>query len=235
MNVLSNFLLSFRMLKEDKILLFLSSIPVVIGLLFYGLLGGWIFSSIIPWGNELVQGWLSIDWLGSILGWVVKTLITILFFFAINWTFFLFVSLLASPFNDIISSRVEKKLLGKKLDGMGVEFNGLFSKIGFIFFNESKKVLFIILLSLISLGISFFPLLSPVTIFLQAMLVAVNFLDYSWSRNDLSFGQCQKNYRENFLTNTIGGLIGVGLLAIPGLNILSLPILVVFFTINFKK
>ena len=87
----------------------------------------------------------------------MKTLITILFFFAINWTFFLVVSLLASPFNDIISSRVEKKLLGQSLDGMGDEFNGFFSKIGFIIFNETKKVVFIIFLSLISLGLSFFP------------------------------------------------------------------------------
>ena len=51
------------MIKEDKVLLLLSVIPVLIGLTFYGLLGGWIFTSIIPWGNELVASWLSIDWL----------------------------------------------------------------------------------------------------------------------------------------------------------------------------
>ena len=235
MNVISNFYLSIKMMKEDKVLLLLSIIPVLIGLTFYGLLGGWIFTSIIPWGNELVASWLSIDWLGSILGWVVKTLITILFFFAINWTFFLVVSLLASPFNDLISSRVEKKLLGQNLDGMGAEFSGFFSKVGFIIFNESKKVIFIILLSLISLGLSFFPLLSPVTIFLQAVLVAVNFLDYSWSRNDLNFRSCLQSYKSNFINNSVGGLLGVALLAIPGVNILSLPILVIFFTVQYRQ
>ena len=95
MDVLKNFTLSLKMMKEDKVLLGLSLIPVFIGLVFYGLLGGWIFTSVIPYGNEIVQGWLSIDWLGSILGWVFKALVTILFFFSVNWTFFLIVSLLA--------------------------------------------------------------------------------------------------------------------------------------------
>ena len=56
------------------------------------------------------------------------------------------------------------------------------------------------------------------TIFLQAVLVAVNFLDYSWSRNDLSFGSCLHSYKSNFINNSVGGLLRVGLLAIPELR-----------------
>ena len=235
MDLIKNFLLSIKMLKEDKILLLLSFIPVLIGLTFYGFLGGWIFTAIIPWGNDIMQNWLSIDWLGVFLGWIIKALMTILFFFVINWTFFLVVSLLASPFNDLISSRVEKKLLNQELGNLSSEFSGFFSKMIFMITNEFKKVFIIILLSLMSLALSFFPLLSPLTIFFQAVLVAINFLDYNWSRHDLKLSECITNYKENFLNNTFTGLVGVGLLAIPGVNIISLPILVVIFTINFKQ
>jgi CysZ protein len=235
MEVVKNFLLSLKMIKEDRVLLLLSLIPVFIGLIFYGLLGGWIFTSVIPYGNEIVQGWLSIDWLGSILGWVFKALISLLFFFAVNWTFFLIVSLLASPFNDLISARVEKKLNNESTVGFGEEFTGFFRKIRFTLINEVKKFFLITILSIVSLTLSFFPLLSPVTIFLQATLVAINFLDYSWSRHNLSFGGCISDYRRNFFNNSIGGFIGGILLALPGVNIVCLPILVVFFSLSFKK
>lgn len=235
MEVIKNFGLSFKLIKEDKVLLLLSFIPVLIGLLFYGILGGWVFTSVIPWGNELIQNWLSIDWLGSFLGWIVKALVTILFFFVINWTFFLVVSLLASPFNDLISARVERKMLGESLGNISDEFKGVFSKMIFTLGNELKKVLFILVLSLLSFGLSFFPLLSPLTIFLQAVLVAINFLDYSWSRNDFKIGECISNYRQNFINNTLCGLIGVGLLAVPGVNIIFLPVLVILFTLNFRR
>ena len=232
MAVINNLLVSIKMIKGDRVLLLLSLIPVLIGILFYGLLGGWVFSSVIPWANDLLQNWLSIEWLGAILGWIIKALMTILLFFVINWTFFLVVSLLASPFNDLISSRVEKKLMGVELGSIGSEFNGFFNKVIFILVNESKKVLIIMLLSLISLALSFFPLLSPLTIFLQAMLVAVNFLDYSWSRHDLKMSECARAYKEKFVENTLAGFIGVILLAIPGVNLVALPNLVVLFTIN---
>ena len=234
MEVIKNFGLSFKLIKEDKVLLLLSLIPILIGLLFYGILGGWVFTSVIPWGNELIQSWLSIDWLGSFLGWIVKALITILFFFVINWTFFLVVSLLASPFNDLISARVERKMLGESLGNISDEFKGVFSKMIFTLGNELKKVLFILVLSLLSFGLSFFPLLSPLTIFLQAVLVAINFLDYSWSRHDLTIKECLNSYNQNFINNTLKGLIGVGLLAIPGINVISLPILVISFSINIR-
>lgn len=235
MSVISNFVTALKMIKEDKVLLLLSFIPVFIGLIFYGLLGGWIFTSVIPWGNDLVQGWLSIDWLGSFLGWIVKAIISILFFFAVNWTFFLVVSLLASPFNDLISSRVEKKLKNVELDNFSRAFSGVFNKLGFTLVNESKKVVLIVFFSFISLTLSFFPLLSPLTIFIQSILVAVNFLDYSWARNDYTISECIHNYKTNFFINTLGGLIGVTLLSIPGINIISLPILVIFNTINFAR
>ena len=235
MEIIKNFGLSFKMLKEDKVLLLLSLIPIFIGFIFYGLLGGWIFSSVIPWGNEIAMGWLSVDWLGSILGWLFKALVTILFFFSVNWTFFLIVSLLASPFNDVISSRVEKKIKGEDLSSISSEFSSILSKVRFVIFNESKKFIFILTLSMISLVLSFIPFLTPLSILLQAILVALNFLDYSWARNDYTVGMCFKNFKQSFLGNIIGGFIGIALLSVPGVNLMSLPVLVIYFSINYNK
>jgi len=62
--------------------------------------------------------------------------------------------------------------------------------------------------------------------------VAINFLDYKWSRHDLSFGDCITEFKNNFLNFTLAGLIVVGLLSIPGINIISLPVLVVVFSLR---
>ena len=40
---------SIKMIKEDKVLLFLSMMPVFIGVFLYAILGGWIYTSVIPW------------------------------------------------------------------------------------------------------------------------------------------------------------------------------------------
>ena len=40
---------SIKMIKEDKVLLFLSMMPVFIGVFLYAILGSWIYTSVIPW------------------------------------------------------------------------------------------------------------------------------------------------------------------------------------------
>mgnify|MGYP003952923661 CR=1 FL=1 len=111
---LATFKDSFNIIKNDKWILLFCMIPVFIGALFYIGLGGWMFASVLPWGSELIKEHLSSGFLGEFLTWVLGSLLSIAFFFLMNWTFVLIVSLVASPFNDIISGRVERNLRGKE-------------------------------------------------------------------------------------------------------------------------
>ena len=140
---------SIKMIKEDKVLLFLSMMPVFIGIFLYAVLGGWIYTSVIPWGTEYTQSLFDTEWLGSALGWIVQGLIFILFLFITNWTFVLIVGVLASPFNDLIVQRVQRKIKGEELLSLGQSFSTITSRISFTVLNEVKKLFVILFLSFV--------------------------------------------------------------------------------------
>ena len=94
---------SFRVYKEDKIIILLSLIPIIIGLGFYYYLGSYFCGDLLTWGNDYVKTSVSSDHWGSVLTWIVTGLLTVALFFLVNFTFVLFVSIVASPFNDLIS------------------------------------------------------------------------------------------------------------------------------------
>ena len=226
---------SFNIIKQDKWILIFCLIPVLIGALLYMGLGGWMFASVLPWGSELIKQHLSSGFLGDFLTWVLGSLLSIAFFFLMNWTFVLIVSLVASPFNDIISGRVERSLRGKEQEAASESFNAIFGKLFTIIFNESKKILLIFIVSVIVFLMGFVPLLVPVSILLSSLLLAANFLDYSWSRHDLPFKACLQGIKSNLFINILAGLSFLGLLSIHIINLFSLPFAVVYFTILFTK
>ena len=83
MEVITTLIEATKMILKDRILLFLCSLPVLIGLILFGFMGGWIYTTILPWGTGLVDAYINISWLGSILGWIVKSFVIVLFFFLI--------------------------------------------------------------------------------------------------------------------------------------------------------
>ena len=109
--VISSITSSIRMIKEDKILLLLSLIPINWDhyLCHLGCLALYKFYS---WRSRVDSGKISLDWLGSFFSWIIKGLFFILFGALANYTFVLVVSLFASPFNDLIVDRVLKKKKG---------------------------------------------------------------------------------------------------------------------------
>ena len=73
------FLLSFKMIKEDKVFYTISHSRFHRSCYFMEYLAAGFLHLLLPWGNELIESWLSIDWLGSIFGWIVKALIHFIF------------------------------------------------------------------------------------------------------------------------------------------------------------
>ena len=78
-NLVRTFISSIKMIKEDKVLLLLSLVPILIGVLVYVGLGAWLYTSFIAAGSNWVQDKISLDWLGSFLSWVIKGLFFIIF------------------------------------------------------------------------------------------------------------------------------------------------------------
>ena len=219
--------------KKDKYVLLFSFIPVIIGFILYSLLGNWLLTDVYQWGNEYIishissEGWLS--FLSSILAVLLGFVLLVL----INFSFVLVVSLFASPFNDLISARVERLAGGETPLDISRSLKESFSNIGRILVNEIKKITLIAIVSLIAFALSFF--FPPLTFVVSALLLAVTFLDYSWSRHEMKLSECLKNMKGSFFNYFVGGAVFMTLISIPILNLFLLSYGVVFFTVLFAK
>jgi CysZ protein len=234
-NALLSFKPSIDMIFKNKVNMMLALVPIVIGIILYYFLGSLFYEYVMGKGKLLIDSYLGDGTGGSIAYYIVAGILSVFLFFLVNWTFVLVVSILASPFNDILSERIEKQLLDKPLDGIGISIEGRFKKFFVIIFNEIKKVSFIISLSLLSLVFSFLPLLSPISIIITIILLSIEFIDYSWSRNDFTFGECLSDIKSNILGFLIGGTFFFILISIPIVNLFVPSTATSFFTVFWTK
>ncbi|EQC44425.1 etoposide-induced protein 2.4 [Bacteriovorax sp. BSW11_IV] len=217
---------SFKMLKKDKYILMLSLIPSAIGIVLYYFVGTYFFTDFYNWCLGFITPYFEDI---KLVAGILKFFFGILFFFIAGWTFFLVVSLVASPFNDLISSRVEYQVAEIKPADEPFSFGKVFGVIK----NEIKKILFIFLVTIIGLILGlFFP---PISFLVSAILMAVTFLDYSWSRHNFTVAQCIDDLKSSFVTYLISGIIFMFAISIPVLNVFFLPIGVIHFTTLFSK
>jgi len=217
--VITNLVPSFKILFKDKVLFVLTLIPIIIGLTIYVTIGMSFFSSSSEWGQGLVQNYVSEGGFGTFLVYMFKVLIAVLMYFFVNFTFVLVVSLLASPFNDLLSKRIEKILLGEKLPDFFDSFEGMGGKLISVLFNEIKKISLILLLTTVSFIFAYIPFMAPVSIVIAMILLAIEYLDYSWSRHDLAFWGCIKDLKKNIVSYTLGGGFFFFLITIPVVNL----------------
>ena len=219
-------------LRKDKWTLLLSLLPILIGIGVYIFLGKWLYGDVLDWGTSLIEDKVKGGWLSALSG-VIILLLSVIFFFVINWTFVMLVSLLASPFNDMISRRVEKITNGQQPPELSESFKIMLSRLGKTLLNEVKKIIFLLILTIIGFAVSF--ILPPLGFVISALLFAINFIDYSWSRHDLKLGLCVKNLKESLIPYTISGAGFLILVSIPVLNLFILPYSTIYYTILFTK
>lgn len=231
----SSFGESFSILRKDKIIFLFSLVPIFIGIVLYYFLGQMIFTDFLDWINTWVSGKVSSDGLGSVIGWIVTATLTVVMYFVVSWTFVLIVSLVASPFNDIISNRTEKILDGKKPESLDKSMGRLLKRFAFTIVNEIKKISFILFMTVLAVVMNFIPILAPVSFILSALLLAIGFVDYSWSRHDLQFRSCVESTRRLFLGLILSGAVFMGLIAIPVVNLFALPYAVIYYTVFYSK
>lgn len=222
-------------LFKDKWIFVLSMIPVLIGSVLYYFLGYWLYSDVLTRSKEWLSGYLQ-NTLGiEALYWLMVALTTVALFFVINFTFILLVSLIASPFNDMISSRTEKLLMGKSSEDFEGSFFATLKRYTSILFNEIKKIIFILTLTIFSLLLGLIPGGQIGTIIISAILIAIQFVDYSWSRKELTLGGCIKDLTRNFFSYFLSGSLMLVLIGVPIINLFALPFGVVFLTVVFVE
>lgn len=222
---------SLRLIKNDKLIILYSLVPILLGFV----LNIYFGSTLYILGVETIKENITLFFAGQnsiliqALMWLLVLIFTVLFWILLNWMMILTITILAAPFNDLISSRVEYLHYSRRASSSG-EGLGVFSRIVDILINEIKKILLIVLLSVVSFLLNLIPLLMPLSLLLMAFLVSFNFLDYSFSRHNWTASQCIGFFRKKFFSNAISGFVFLSLLSVPILNLFLVPLAVVFYT-----
>ena len=104
-----------------------------------------------------------------------------------------------------------------------------------IIYNELKKFVLILFLTLVAILLSIVPIFYPIALLIYATLLAAQFLDYSWSRYDYSPSECIKNIFSSLLTYSIAGAIFLALVSVPFVNAMVPAIATSYFTVLWIK
>lgn len=226
---------SLEVLRRDRALLLLGLLPVAIGAALYLWAGWWFYGDLLRWLQGLLAPFADGGRWGVLVGWVLRGALAVAAYLLLSWTFVLTVSLIASPFHDAISARAERAVLGDGAAGDGGSLAGLPRRALRAVLNEAKKMAIILTLSLVSLGLSLFPILAPAGLVLSALLLAAGFVDYSWARHGYGPRRCLRDLWDNLVPYSLAGSAGLVAIAVPVANVLALPFAVVYFTVLFAE
>ncbi len=226
---------ALRLITRDPVNLFLAVIPTAIALMMYFVLIAWIFQRADYFSVMLMDYLPSKDaagWIGKIL-----TAILVLFVFLLmSWTFVIVVGLIAAPFNSMLSSRIETILAGKPVgEDRQKTMKDMVLRLGTTLKNEIKKLVFIIVVAAFAFVMNFFPLFYPVGLFLVALLFAVQFVDYSWSRHEMGAGACFSDVLRNIIPYSVSGFLFLLLVSIPIINAFIPAVATSYFTVLWLK
>ena len=229
--LITHFLRALSIMFKDKLILFLSTIPLCIGMVLYFLMGAKLYQFVIIGGQEKVKGFVGEGVQGHIAASILFILFMGILFFALNWTFVMVVSILASPFNDAISSLVEKRYTASNTTEENFSWRRLFQYFFKTIWNEIKKTSLIMILTFVALALSFFPIIMPLCFLISGLLLAIQFVDYSWSRHQWKVGRCAKDAVQNIFSYTFSGAFFLFIMAFPIVNFLAITLAVIHFTL----
>jgi CysZ protein len=230
--MLKSFPIALRMIFKDPVNFSLALVPSVIALAIYLTLVTIIFNN-YHLMKTFLAGYLQLP--ADQAGWagVFLTAILILFVFVImSFTFVMLVGLIGAPFNSMLSSRIEDKLAGKSVNqDRSKTFGEVLGGFGRSIVNELKKILLILVLSVFAFFLNFIPVFYPVAALIFSLLIAVQFVDYSWSRHDWTFGGCFSDVFKNIVVYGISGAFFLVMMTVPLLNVLVPPLATSYYTV----
>jgi uncharacterized protein involved in cysteine biosynthesis len=204
---------AFRMIFKDPVNLLLALFPTLIALAIYFYTALAIFRHSDSFIST-IGSFLPVTGQTDVMAKVLAVILIIFIFLVMSWSFIVVVGIVSAPFNPMLSSRIEKKLTENKQEAM----HEIRLALRQTFKNEFKKLIFITLIAIVGFIANLFPPLYPVGFFLFAMLLSVQFIDYSWSRHDMHFGACLQDLMVNIIPYSISGLFFLLLVTVPIVN-----------------
>ncbi len=231
---------AWRLLRGHRELWPLAAAPFLLSLLAFGL-AATVFVSNLDALTDLLRGFLEVAppergygwlWVGPLrfLAWVARWFLLGAFLVLVYLSFTLVGGILASPFLDALSRRVERLETGSLVDVAGPGIAGALRSAAKVGWEEAKRTGFFFAVQGLLFGVGLVPGLQIVTVPL-ALAFAVFFLPldyagYTLDRREVPFRERRRWIRARWPAVGTFGSAALLTFALPGVNFLALPWLV---------
>lgn len=224
------FFRAISLLFEPGLRLFVL-IPLLANMALMAMLVMVAFSYFGDWVGWLVG--LMPDWLGF-LEWLFEFIFAGIVLVLSFYGFSVGANIIASPFNGLLAEKVEKRL-GRDIPETPMTAQAISQLVVQSVLRELQKMAYFLPRAALLLILSFIPVVNFVTPFLWLLLslwmLAIQYLDYAFDNNRVRFADMRVALRRKPLLCLSFGLIVMGGLAIPFINLAIMPVAVVAATV----
>ena len=211
-------------------------IPIVINTIVLSVVMIYGFSQYDAW-LELIKGMLP-DWL-SFISSLIGFFAAVVIFTLSVYSFSIIANIISSPFNAILSQKIEEKLTGKINNSEINLFIVLvrsvtreLSKLGYFL----PRLLGLVILSVIPVINALAPF---AWVLFGAWMMTVQYADYGADNNETKFSDLRRLLEKNVMQSLLFGIIVYFAIAIPLLNLFVIPVAVaggtVFWVTHLKQ
>ena len=188
-----------------------------------------VLISLIVFSYTRFDGWVNLimawfpNWM-SALYWLIWGMSLIVVTVLLLYSFTVIANLIASPFNAVLSIRVEEKLTGKPPVSTVGPLMVLPRALG----RELSKLMYVLPRLLGLLLLTIIPVINAVSPFLWllfgAWMMAIQYADYAADNSDVSFTSLKDRLTGKRFQSILFGLPAYLLLTIPVVNLILMPV-----------
>ena len=220
MNGLDCFLDGFALIRRPGIRRFFI-VPIIINAVVLIGLIAFSYSRFDSW-VMMIMAWFP-DWMDAIY-WLIWAVALIVVTVLLLFSFTFLANLIASPFNAVLSIKVEEVLTGKPPVSQVTPLMVLPRAIG----REIAKLLYVLPRLLGLLLITVIPVVNTVSpilwFFFGAWMMAIQYADYAADNNDVSFSELRTRLARRRFQSLLFGLPAYLLLTVPVVNLILMPV-----------
>lgn len=220
MTGLECFLDGFRLIRQPGLRRYFV-VPTLINIVVLAAMIGVSFTYFDDWIDG-VMGWFP-DWM-SALYWLIWVIAFIVVLVMLLFCFTFVANIISSPFNAVLSMKVEQSLTGKAPVSTVSPWMVLPRTVA----REIGKLIYMLPRLLLLILITIIPVINTVSPFLWvlfgAWMMAIQYADYGADNNDLSFRDLKLALRRTRLHAIMFGLPAYLLLTVPLVNLILMPV-----------
>lgn len=217
-------------------------IPTLISFLVYVLLLTFFcyqFGNLMDWllpDANAVDNWPDwIRWAGAAALFVIRLVLWVVFFIAyalsMFYTFTIFANLIGSPFNGILSSKVELLSTGQPLPDEPLSLKMITAEASHAIKHEFVKIIYFLLFAIPLLILFIIPVINIVASFVwiifSAWMAALQYIDYPADNRKTGFRQMRRTITPKRAVCFGFGAATMVMMAIPVVNFFTMPVAVI--------